>query len=442
MRPFRIARIGLLLATISLNLAPVLSGVAGTARAADGAAAAPASDTVRPEIFKLIEPGPIKQLLAARNFKEIQNRIEQAEALPARTPFENYMLNRMRVVLATASDNGALAIPALEAVLASGRPERAERSDFMQLLASYQYNAKNYSQAIVWFQRYLDEGGDQQKARPNIIRAYYLNNEFDKAKQALLLDLQHADKAGRQPAIEDLQLLANSGAKTRDMATFLLAMEKLVQFYPSDDYWIDLLSRTQGKPGYSNRFQLDMLRLEYAAVKTMTPGDYADLAELALQAAFPAEAKKAMEAGYAAGVLGSGQNAGHHKQLREKAARSAADDARNIGAGEAGAAKARDGTGLFNLGYAYVTMEQFDKGIDLMQKGIAKGGLKRPDDARLRLGYAYALAGRKDEALATLQALQGGDGLGDLARYWTLWLRRPAPQAAQAAQSQRQSQRQ
>ena len=39
-------------------------------------------------------------------------------------------------------------------------------------------------------------------------------------------------------------------------------------------------------------------------------------------------------------------------------------------------------------------MDQFDKGIPLIEQGIAKGGLKVPDEAKLRLGLAYMRAGQ------------------------------------------------
>jgi hypothetical protein len=80
-----------------------------------------------------------------------------------------------------------------------------------------------------------------------------------------------------------------------------------------------------------------------------------------------------------------------------------------------------------------VTLEQFDKGIELIKEGISKGGLKNAEDAKLRLGYSYAMAGKKDEAIKVLDTVQGADGRADLARFWTLWLNRPAAGAAAAA---------
>ena len=60
-----------------------------------------------------------------------------------------------------------------------------------------------------------------------------------------------------------------------------------------------------------------------------------------------------------------------------------------------------------------------------MEKAIAKGLAKRPEDARLRLGVAYALAGQTDKAQQTLASITGPEGLTELARYWTLAIRKP-----------------
>lgn len=438
MSKFRFARTSLILAALGLNVAPALVGVVSQAhaQAADkkGAPAeAPKPDTVRPEIYKLVDPAQIKDLMTAKNYAEVQNRINQADALADKTPYENFVLNRLRVALGSATNNNAMTTAALEAVIASGKLAAADKADFIQALGNLYYNGKDYPKAIAAFTQYGVETGDTAKLRPYIIRAHYFNNDFATAKTELLKDLEATNKAGKTPAIEELQLLANSGAKSKDTATYLVALESLVKHYPSDDYWIDLLSRTQGKATYSTRFALDVYRLEKAAVSKMAPEDYMEMAELALLAGFPTEAKKAMDAGYAAGVLGTGPNADKQKKIRAQADKQAADDVKNIASGEASAKKSKDGTGLVNLGYAYVTMGEYDKGIDLIQQGLAKGGLKNADDAKLRLGFSYAMAGKKEEANKVLETVQGTDGRGDLARYWMLWVNRPATAAAPAA---------
>jgi hypothetical protein len=54
-----------------------------------------------------------------------------------------------------------------------------------------------------------------------------------------------------------------------------------------------------------------------------------------------------------------------------------------------------------------------------MQKGIAKGGLKRKDDAYLHLGIAYLRAGQKGKAAQAFKSVGGTDGAADIARLWT-----------------------
>jgi hypothetical protein len=72
------------------------------------------------------------------------------------------------------------------------------------------------------------------------------------------------------------------------------------------------------------------------------------------------------------------------------------------------------------VGYQYVTMGQTDKGIELIEKGIAKGGLKRPEDAKLYLGLAQLQAGKKAKGVQTLRSVQGTDGAADIARLWAI----------------------
>ena len=85
-----------------------------------------------------------------------------------------------------------------------------------------------------------------------------------------------------------------------------------------------------------------------------------------------------------------------------------------------------DGEALVNVGFAYVSGGQFDTGITMMEQGIAKGGLRRPDEAKLHLGIAYLSAGRKADAVRTFQNVGGADGTAELARLWLIFAQRPS----------------
>ncbi|RZA32076.1 MAG: hypothetical protein EOP92_27910 [Lysobacteraceae bacterium] len=430
MAQFRLARLCLMLAAIGVS-APALVSSAHAQQKSDAPAAAAqaaAKDTVRPDMFKLLDPAGIKPLIDAKNFTEVQNRITQAEAMPNRTPYEDYVINRMKLSLALGSENNAAAMPVMEAILASGRLAPAEQLTYYQALGDANFNAKNYAKAIEWYTRYTKEGGDASKVQRAMTLAQVNSGNFGGAKGTLMANIEAAKKAGQKPTENDLRLLGQEANKAKDTEAYMFALENLVQYYPTDDFWIDLLNRGVGrKAGFDEAtYGAAMLRLEMAAVKQMPPEHYTYLAEVALRDGFPAEAKSVLDAGFAAGVLGKGSDAKTHTALRSKATKQAADDAKTIASGEASAAKAKTGAGLVNLGWAYATMDQADKGIGFIQQGIAKGGLKAPDEAKLRLGMAQVRAGKKAEAIQTFQGITGKGGAADLAKYWVLLLQQQA----------------
>ncbi len=425
MSQFRFARLAMMLAALGLNAAPALMHSA-SAQDKKAEAPAPKPDSVRPELYKLLDPAQIKPLMDAKNYGEVKNRITQAEAFPDKTPYETYVLNRMKLSLGTSTGDDQMAIGALEAILASGKLPDADKGNFTQALATMYYNAKNYPKAIELYKQIQASGKSTDQINSALIRSYYLSGDYASALKAQEPVLQAVEQAGKTPTQEDLRLYASAANKVKDDAAYLRGLEKLAAYYPTDDFWTDLINRgIVRKPGFAEANYTDVLRLEFAAVKQMSPEAYTELAELALRDGFPSEAKKVVDAGFAAGVLGAGGNAAKDRQLRDRATKEAAADVKNIATGEANAAKAKAGTGLINLGWAYVTMDQFDKGIPFIQQGIAKGGLKSPDEAKLRLGMAYAKAGQKDKAIQTFQEVKAGGGLSDTAKYWILLLNHP-----------------
>ncbi len=429
MSHFRLARLCLLLAAVGLNTAPALM----TSAHAQKEAAAPAN-TVRPELAKILDSNALQPLIAAKNAAEVQARITQAEALPNRTPYENYVLNRIKMAHASLTNNDPAILAAADEVVKSGFEPKENQAKLVLAMANIQYNAKNYAAANEQLKRYEALGGNMAEARVLQSRSQYLGKDYAGAKTQLAQMVADAEKAGKTPSQEDLKLLLSAAHESKDTATYESAVQKMIAYYPSDEYWNELIRvGVVRKPGFDQNNYLPLLRLQFAATKTMREEDYVDLAETALRDGFPTEAKNALDAGFAAGVLGKGANAKAHNALRTRADKGAADDAKNIAAGEAAAAKAKSGAGLVNLGWAYATMGQYDKGIGFIQQGIAKGGLKQPDEAKLRLGAAQAKAGKKDEAIKTFESVKAGGGLSDVAKVWIMTLKQPAGASAVAA---------
>src|SRR5207245_8086799 len=132
--------------------------------------------------------------------------------------------------------------------------------------------------------------------------------------------------AGKTPAEEELQLLANAYLHQRDTAGYGKALEKLVTYYPKRDYWLNLVHGFATRPGFSERLALDVARLKIETGTMRGADEYLDAAQLALQDGFPMDAVRIIDKGYASGILGTGSDAARHKRLKDMAAKNLAED--------------------------------------------------------------------------------------------------------------------
>jgi len=422
MTQFRFARIGLLLAAIGLGAVPAL---VQTAHAQDKKAEAQ-PETVRKDMAKLLDGKVLGPLLDAKKYGEVTAMLDQADAMPNKSSYEQYFINRMRLAVALGMDDKPKLIAMLESAVASGRLEKDEKAKFTQALAGYYQEQKNWPKTIENLQKYGELSGDAKVPR-QIMAVRFESGDYKGVQTDLLKKLEEGIKNNQPMTREELHMLADASHRLKDKNNYLVALEGLVRWHPRDRYWSDMLYRTRGKENYNIRFSSDIVRLQKVATTKMEEQDYIELAEVdQLEGQF-IEGKAVLDAGIANGAVT--QNA-KVKKLKAELDKQAADDMKNIASSESSARKAKNGTGLVNLGYAFVTMGQYDKGLGLIQEGIAKGGLKNADDAKLRLGYSYAMAGKKEEAIKILETVQGADGRADLARYWILWINRPYPATA------------
>lgn len=385
-------------------------------------AGAQAQESLRPEVGKPLQAA--QELIKGGKFREALGKVRDADAAGARTPYETYMIERMRLAAASGAGDIDVAGKSYEAIAGSGRVNAADKQRMLESLAGSAYRAKDYAKAMQWGQRYFKEGGSSASIRTLLIQSQYLSGDFAGAAKELREEIQATEKAGSTPAEARLTLLLNAAQRLNDPNATAYAMERLVTHYPKKEYWADLLSRLQRKPNFSDRFALDVYRLSLATGVMSKANDYMEMSQLAVQAGYPAEGKQVVDKGFAAGVLGTGPEAERHKRLRDLIVKRIEENKAAMPAAETEALAAKQGDALVNVGYNLVVSGQAAKGLTLMQQGITKGNLKRPDDAKLHLGIAQAIAGDNAKAQATFRTVAGTDGAADLARLWALQARK------------------
>ena len=398
-----------------------LPRLAALAAAVCIAAGAHAQEAVRPDVGKPLQAA--QELIKAGKYKDALAKVRDADAVSGKNANESLLVERMRIAAASGAGDMDSASKAFEALSASGKIAAADKARMAESIAGGYYRNKDYARAMQWGQRYFKEGGTSPAIRTLLIQSQYLSGDYAGAARELTQEVQAAEKAGQTPAQDRLNLLLNAATQLKDPSSTVFALERLVTYYPKKEYWVDLLSRMQRKPNFSDRLVLDTYRLSLATGSMSAANDYMEMSQLALQAGHAAEAKQVVDKGFAANVLGQGAEAERHKRLRDLVAKRLEENKAGAAAAEKEAAAAKSGDDLVKLGFAMATGGDSAKGIAMMQQGITKGGLKRPDDAKLHLGVAQVIAG-DSKAQATLKSVGGADGTADLARLWSLYARR------------------
>ena len=375
---------------------------------------------LRPEVGKPLQAA--QDLVKAGKYREALAKVRELDAVGGKTAAETNTIERMRLAAASGAGDADTAARSFDAISASvAGPDKLR---MIESIAGTYYRAKEYAKAMQWYQRYFREGGTSGANRTLLIQTQYLSGDFAGASKELMAEIQAAERNGTAPAEERINLLMNAAVRQKDIAGETFALERLVSYYPKKEYWVTLLNRLQRKPNFSDRLALDTYRLSLATGSMSTATDYMELAQLTVQAGFPAEGKKVVEKGFAAGVLGVGAEAERHKRLRDLVNKKVEETAAAQPNEEKQALAAKDGNDLVIVGMGLVLNGQAVKGLQLMQQGIAKGGLKRPEDAKLHLGIAQIMAGDNAKAQSTLRTVSGTDGTADLARLWALYARR------------------
>ena len=407
MAKFRLAHLGLVVAALGFTAAAPVVGLAPVY----------AAETLRPEIGKPLQEA--QQLMKSGKNKEALAKLRELDKVSGKSPNETYFIERTRAGAASAAGDYETAAKAFEYLIGSGQLNSTEKAQFSEGLIGIYMRAGELNKANEAIQRQLKDRDDPK------LRAYLMQNYYKQGNiKALEDELRAAEKSGRLSE-DQLGMLANIQLKKNDKVGYVNTIEKLAANYPKAQYWTDLLNRVQGKPGFSGRLAVDIYRLKLANGLLKKPSEFMEMAQLVLQAGAPSEALKVIDKGYKAGALGTGPDAARHQRLKDLAEKTLADQNKNLAATEAQLTKDADNDGFASLGYALVQSGQVDKGLKMMETAAKAKDLKHPDDIKLHLGEAYAVAGKKQQAISTFKTVGGNEGAADLARYFIMAINKP-----------------
>jgi len=313
------------------------------------------------------------------------------------------------------------AAPVFERMLNSGLMPPEQVDERTKTVAQLYFQMKDYNKAAQWSKKWLEKHPNTEDMGILLGQSYYLLNDYKNAAETMRGVVNNAEKAGRKPDENWIQIVMSSYFKMQpqDKDGIGNALKKLARYYPKTEYWDNLLDIYRRKEG-GDRINLGYYRLMNETGTLKDKGDYVELAQLAMDAGVPGEAQDMVQKGMAAGVLKSEDKTeqGRYDRLLASAKKQADTDRNSLAQQATEAEKAGTGQVLVGLGQAYLSYGEYDKAIAALEKGLAKGGVTDADEAQISLGIAYFKKGQKEQAREAFKKAQGK--YKDLGELWVI----------------------
>lgn len=400
-----------------IALEPLYAQYTQVAQAGRAKAKQDPSTTARREVGTPINDA--LKLVEAKKWDEAMAKVQQADAVKDKTPYEEFMVAKYIAYIAVNREPQDIptATTAVNRQIASDGAPEDEKPNMYSMGMLLNYAAMDYAKVIQNAEQLktLNQPFNEQQNLV-LVQAYYSTMDYANAAKAA----KEASDASPMPSADILGLLLNSQAKMKDDAGYRVTLDKLATVSTQPEVWgqvmdfaLDAVSKGPAD-GQEHRL-LNLFRLAMI-VGTMREPDYPAMASIDLQNGLPNEAKE---------VLAKGNRT--TGDLVTQANTMAANDQGSLEGLAAEAGKQTNGEIDVKLGESYMTYGRHDEAVAALRAGIQKGGLKDLPDAQTTLGIALYKAGRKDEALAEFQkAEMASTPSGTVAHVWALFLQRPA----------------
>ena len=227
------------------------------------------------------------EYLKAGKAREALAKVREAEGASGITAAERQTIDAMKAAAAQRAGDMGTAIQALESL--AGRASGAQLGQYAEQLASAYAQQRNNGKATEWLNKAVAAGNNSGTVRQ--LQSYLQSASGDYA--AIARDagaaVSAAEQAGRRPDEGDLLRLADAQQRTNNLAGYGNTLEKLLAHYPKKDYWNAYLGRLARKTGFSQRYELDLLRLRLASGTLVKTEEYMEMAQLALRAGLRAQ---------------------------------------------------------------------------------------------------------------------------------------------------------
>jgi hypothetical protein len=359
------------------------------------------------------------------DYPTAMEKIKAAEAVPVRTPEDDYQINKFKAYIALDLKDNDTAFAAFEAMANS--PMLVDEDKVQTYTNAFVLSAmlKN-NDNVIKYGKLLDAVKPlDDKGLAIISQAYYLNKDVPDANTYAQKSVDAAKAEGKDADPFVLQLLLNLQAKTNPNAA-VETLEQIAASDPSPNSYQQLTGLALATPGIRDLDALYIYRLRFMAGGMKVSDDYTIMANIALQLGYPEEAKEVLEQGVNTGKVESGY--GTAGGLLAKAKTDSAADRAALPQIAAAADKSKTGEQDVKLAEDYWGYGRYADAEAAARRAIAKGGLKDPSEGNLILGISLVAQGKNIEAQEPLSKVDGSQARAKAGHLWYLFAEARAKQ--------------
>ncbi len=250
-----------------------------------------------------------------------------------------------------------------------------------------------------------------------LAQGYYQTKDYDKALRNVEKAISMYKEKGKLPKEQWYNLARFLYFEKNDINKTVDVLEELLTHYPKKQYWVQV-SHMYGEQK-KDKQQLAAMETAYVQDMLDKGTEQVTMAYLYLNAEVPYKAGKVMDKGLKDGSI---EGKSKNWEIAGSAWRQAQELDKSIPAMEKAAEKSDTGELYARLGNIYLDGDEFKKAISAINKGLSRGGVKRPDTARLVLGMAYFNNKQYDKAREAFKAAGRDERSAKYAEQWIKYM--------------------
>ena len=250
-----------------------------------------------------------------------------------------------------------------------------------------------------------------------LAQGYYQTKDYDKALLNVEKAIDMYKEKSKVPKEQWYNLARFLYFEKNDTNNTVAVLEELLKYYPKKEYWVQI-SHMYGEQKKEGK-QLAAMDTAYVQDMLTKGTEQVTMAYLYLNGEIPYRAGKVMDKGLKNDSIPATSK---NYEIAGSAWRQAQDLDKAVAAMEEAAARSDEGELYARLGNIYLDSDEFKKSITAINKGLSRGGVKRPDTARLVLGMAYFNSKQYDKAREAFKAAGRDERSAKYAQQWLKYL--------------------